>query len=160
MSRRTRPSRQPLGRRGRPHPIPTARPDPFRIYRSGYARDLHDRQSARRRPRDQTGTGTTDPFTLTGLTNRTTHTVTVAATNALGTGPASTSSYAFTPLGTLRITTAYQLPGASVGKPYHTTLTASGGTGGNVWSLPRGSSLPAGPVLQANGTISGTPMVA
>jgi hypothetical protein len=107
-----------------------------------------------------TGTGTTDPFTLTGLANRTTYTVTVAATNALGTGPASTSSHPFTPIAQLQITTGYRLPRATVGKAYRTTLLATGGTGDAVWSLAPGSSLPAGLTLHAGGTISGTPRAA
>jgi hypothetical protein len=39
-----------------------------------------------------TTTGTDDPLTITGLTNRTTYTVTVAAKNAQRTGPADIDS--------------------------------------------------------------------
>src|SRR5207245_1939114 len=40
---------------------------------------------------------TSTSFTVTGLTNGTTYTFTVAAINAIGTGPDSTASSAFTP---------------------------------------------------------------
>jgi hypothetical protein len=52
----------------------------------------------------QTATGTTSPITVSGLTNGDSYTFTVTATNAAGTGPASSASNAVTP--------AADLPGA------------------------------------------------
>ncbi|MBK5273562.1 MAG: fibronectin type III domain-containing protein [Desulfuromonadales bacterium] len=43
-------------------------------------------------PGNMTKTGTASPMTITGLTNGTTYTFTVKATNAIGTGPASSAS--------------------------------------------------------------------
>ena len=59
---------------------------------------------------------------------------------------------------TLVISTS-SLPPVAVGAAYSQTLTATGGTGGNTWSLASGA-LPAGLTLAANGTISGTPTAA
>src|SRR5207302_997697 len=56
---------------------------------------------------------------------------------------------------TLTVTTA-SLPNGTVGTAYSLTLTASGGVGGNTWSVSAGA-LPAGLTLAAGGLISGTP---
>ncbi|MDP4202761.1 MAG: fibronectin type III domain-containing protein, partial [Bacteroidota bacterium] len=48
-------------------------------------------------PGGLTGTGTSSPITVSGLTNGTTYTFTVTATNGIGTGTASTPSNAVTP---------------------------------------------------------------
>ena len=48
------------------------------------------------------------------------------------------------------------LPNGTVGTPYSTTLTATGGTTPYSWTLTSGA-LPAGLGLSQNGTISGTP---
>ena len=55
----------------------------------------------------------------------------------------------------LSITTS-SLPGGTVGVPYTASVTATGGTGGNTWSVVSGA-LPAGIGLGADGTLSGTP---
>jgi hypothetical protein len=49
-------------------------------------------------PGSVTATGSTSPITVTGLTNGTSYTFTVAATNAVGTGIASSASSAITPI--------------------------------------------------------------
>ncbi|HTK75119.1 MAG TPA: putative Ig domain-containing protein, partial [Gemmataceae bacterium] len=56
---------------------------------------------------------------------------------------------------TLTVTTA-TLPNATVGVAYSQTLAASGGSGGNAWTISAGS-LPAGLNLSAAGAITGTP---
>ena len=55
----------------------------------------------------------------------------------------------------LNVTTT-SLPNGTAGTAYSQTLAASGGTGGNTWSITSGS-LPDGLTLAAGGTISGTP---
>ncbi len=55
----------------------------------------------------------------------------------------------------ITITTG-SLPAATMGSAYSQTLAATGGTGGNSWSLSTGT-LPQGLTLSAAGTISGTP---
>ena len=55
----------------------------------------------------------------------------------------------------LTITTA-SLPNGVQGTPYSQTLTTTGGTGTNTWSVATGS-LPTGLTLSAAGVISGTP---
>ena len=49
----------------------------------------------------QTGTGTTSPINVTGLTDGDTYTFTVTATNAVGTGTASGASSPVTPEATV-----------------------------------------------------------
>ena len=107
-----------------------------------------------------TSTGTAERFTLEGLTNRTTYTVTVAAINSVGTGAASGSSDPFVPLAPLRITTPSALPTFPINKVISMVLNASGGTEARTWSMVPGSSLPAGLTLGTDGTIYGTPTTA
>jgi hypothetical protein len=59
---------------------------------------------------------------------------------------------------TLTVTTT-TLPAGTVGTPYSQTLTASGGTGGNTWTITAGA-LPAGLTLGSGGDITGTPTTA
>lgn len=49
-------------------------------------------------PENKTGTGTVSPITITGLTNGTTYTFTVAATNVVGNSPQSNPSIGIIPL--------------------------------------------------------------
>lgn len=56
------------------------------------------------------------------------------------------------------VTTA-SLPAGQAGSAYNATVTVSGGTAPYTWSLTTGN-LPAGLVLDSNGTISGTPTTA
>jgi hypothetical protein len=58
----------------------------------------------------------------------------------------------------LAVTTG-SLPAGTLGVAYSQTLAASGGAGGNVWSVIAGS-LPAGLTLSGSGTISGAPTAA
>jgi hypothetical protein len=98
---------------------------------------------------------------MTGLTNRTGYTVTVAAINSVGTGPASASSNSFMPVAPMEITTPSQLPSFPTGKPVSMVLNATGGTGLFSWSvLPGGDGLPPGLTLGTDGTIYGTPTTA
>src|SRR5437879_942563 len=63
-------------------------------------------------------------------------------------------------LGQPTITTASPLPSGTVGSPYSTTLTGSGGSGAYLWSVGAGA-LPAVLTLDQNtGVISGTPNTA
>jgi len=71
-------------------------------------------------PGGKTGTGTTSPILVTGLTNGTAYTFTVTATNSLGTGPSSASSNSVTPMVTQAIT--FTSPGA---QNFGTTPTLS-----------------------------------
>ncbi|MGH9104626.1 MAG: fibronectin type III domain-containing protein [Acidimicrobiales bacterium] len=72
-----------------------------------------------------TGTCASSPCVVTGLTNGTSYTFTVTATNAAGTGPASTASNSVTPKASQTITFAN--PGVpNFGSP---TLTASASSG-------------------------------
>jgi PKD repeat protein len=82
-------------------------------------------------------------------------TVTLSATNGAGTA-SKQIPFSITPAA-IQITTS-SLSSAILGQAYgNLTLTASGGWGGNIWSIPTGF-LPAGMTLNANtGTLSGTP---
>jgi hypothetical protein len=103
------------------------------------------------------GRGTASPITLTGLSNGTTYTATVAAVSAAGTGPASDPSDEFMPVSRLVITSPSQQPTYVVGSIVSSVLHAEGGSGIEAWSLAPGSTLPAGLQLTSDGTISGRP---
>ncbi|KEO50785.1 hypothetical protein TP2_14250 [Thioclava pacifica DSM 10166] len=73
-----------------------------------------------------TGTGTSAPITVTGLTAGTAYTFTVTATNSAGTGPASAPSNSVTPTASQTIT--FTNPGAQdYGTTPTVTATASSG---------------------------------
>ena len=59
---------------------------------------------------------------------------------------------------TLSVTTAF-LPAGTIGVMYNQSLGATGGNGDNTWTRASGT-LPAGLMLAADGTISGTPTTA
>jgi hypothetical protein len=61
-------------------------------------------------PGGKTTSGASSPITVTGLTNWITYTFTVTATNAIGTGPASSPSNSVTP-----VDSAYTVPGPPTG---------------------------------------------
>ena len=70
-----------------------------------------------------------------------------------------TAAYSLTlqcPVVTITPTT---VPNGTVASSYSTTLSASGATAPYTWSLPTGSTLPAGLALSPTGVISGTPTV-
>lgn len=79
---------------------------------------------------------------------------TVELEDALG----DTVSRAFTlNLAPFEITTTGTLATTSLGSPFHTQLTSTGGTGPYTWSLASGSSLPDGLTLSSGGLLSGSP---
>ncbi|MCW2936067.1 MAG: hypothetical protein JWM19_7029, partial [Actinomycetia bacterium] len=77
-------------------------------------------------PGGATATGTGSPITVTGLTDGTSYTFTVTATNAVGTGPASAASNAVTPV------TPATVPGA----PTSVTVTAGNAKVTLAWKAP------------------------
>ena len=99
-----------------------------------------------------TGTGTTSPITVTGLTNGTAYTFTVTATNTAGTGSASAASNSVTPTGppgapTIGTATAgndsasvtFTAPASDGGSPitdYTVTTHAPGGLTGTGTTSP------------------------
>lgn len=86
-----------------------------------------------------------------GLSPGTNYSFSVVA--ALGTNwQSSAITTSFTTLGV----TTTSLPSATYGSAYPTTLTDTGGTGVDTWTLTSGT-LPAGLTLNTNGTFSGKP---
>ena len=74
-------------------------------------------------------------------------------------GATATQALSVTIASSVLTVTTNALTGAPVGANYSRTLTATGGTGGNVWVLLSGT-LPAGVTLSAAGVLSGIPLVA
>jgi hypothetical protein len=107
-----------------------------------------------------TAQGSSSPITIDGLTAGSTYTVTLAAINAVGTGPATSPSSGITPFGPIAVTTPATLVAGTVGRSYTTRLAATGGPGTYVWALASGSQLPTGLALRADGTLTGTPRTA
>ncbi|MDR2334034.1 MAG: putative Ig domain-containing protein [Burkholderiaceae bacterium] len=99
--------------------------------------------------------------TATGLTNGTSYTFSVVATNAVGDGPAATSNAVVptAPVAALSLTGPVTPANAQVGEAYQLQLVASGGAGGYTYALAGSSgALPAGLSLNAStGLVSGTP---
>ena len=83
-------------------------------------------------PGGLTGAGTASPITVTGLTNGTAYTFTVTATNANGTGPASSASNSVTPSAPLTVPGAPTIGTATAGNAQATiTFTAPANNGGS-----------------------------
>lgn len=99
--------------------------------------------------------GVASPITVTGLTNGTSYTFTVHATNVVGNGPESLPSNSVTPSGPTITTTS--LPAGRINQFYSATVQATGGTLPYTWRIASGA-LPRGLTLApSTGTISGTP---
>jgi hypothetical protein len=76
-------------------------------------------------------------------------------------GGSGTQAFSLTVTGGPSITTASPLAQGEVGAPYSQQLIATGGSGGNTWSLTNSTSLPQGLGLNSGtGAISGTPTAA
>ena len=96
-------------------------------------------------PGGSTGSGSGSPLTVTGLTNGTAYTFTVTATNAAGTGPASSASAAVTPvLATITIdrpTLRYHVVrGSTMATPAQTATLGQTGSGALSWSASSNAS--------------------
>ena len=84
-------------------------------------------------------------------------TVTITATSIAFPTETNTITITIEPTALLKITTT-SLPDGTVGAAYPSTqLTATGGVPPYTWSLTGGTMLPAGLMLNPNGTITGTP---
>ncbi len=97
---------------------------------------------------------------LTGTpTQSGTYNFALQATDSLGATAAKAFVVNIAP-GPPSITTAPNLPDASVGQAYAVTFAASGGTGQFTFSLAPGSTLPTGFQLSSSGVLAGTPTLA
>ncbi|MCL1893771.1 MAG: InlB B-repeat-containing protein [Holophagaceae bacterium] len=117
-------------------------------------------------PDGKTGTGTSSPITVYGLTGGThppVYTFRVTATNSIGTSPASASSNPITPVVnplTYAHNPNYNILASVVGVPILTkdiSNSASGGTKPYTFSA---TGLPAGITITTAGILSGTPTTA
>jgi len=112
-------------------------------------------------PGGLTATGTASPIQITGLTNGTAYTFTVTATNAVGTGPASTPSIAATPMGLPGAPTAASAVAGDTTAQISFTAPANNGgsaiTSYTVTSTPGGlTATGAASPLTVNGLTNGT----
>ncbi len=97
-------------------------------------------------PGGLTASGPAPPLTVTGLTNGTSYVFTVTATNAIGTGPGSSTSNSVTPGShkQLSLTSISNFPIGVVGSDYPLQiLSANGGVAPYVFAITAGS-LPPG----------------
>jgi len=96
-------------------------------------------------PSGITGTGTSSPVTVSGLTNGTPYTFTVVATNAYGSGPASAASNSVSPAPVYQVayTTAgtYSWVAPSGLNPATVSVVCVGGGGGTAYSGGGGGGL-------------------
>jgi hypothetical protein len=100
--------------------------------------------------------GAASPITVTGLTNGTSYSCSVTATNGVGTGPAS-SSVSVT-AGVVPAFTSGPPPAGTFNVAYSHTFTASGAPA-PTFSLTSGT-LPGGLALAPSGAVTGTPTTA
>lgn len=91
-------------------------------------------------PGSITGTGTSSPITVSGLSNGTAYTFTVVATNAYGTGPASAASNSVTPLAPQQIaytaagTYTFVAPAGLSPSTVAVVCVGGGGSGAGTWT--------------------------
>jgi len=91
-----------------------------------------------------TNTGASSPIVVTGLTNGNTYTVTVAATNAYGTGPRSAASNSVTPVYSGPSTVEYLVVAGGGGGGNRVYSAAGGGGGAGGYRTASGFSVASG----------------